>query len=200
MDEAPRAVRPGLAQAHQADLQRAVGLRPRLADGLTVWLTGLPSAGKTTIANGLSARLRAAGYPVEVLDGDAVRQALGPELGFSRLDRDRNVRRVGYVAELLSRHGVVVICALVSPYRATRDEVRAAHRGRFFEVLVAAPLSVCAERDVKGLYACQCAGKMHGLTGVDDPYEPPVTPDLVVPTHIQTVAESVQAVWDALPR
>ncbi len=135
-------------------------VRPRLGDGLTVWLTGLPSAGKTTIANGLAARLADEGYPVEILDGDAVRQVLGPELGFTREDRDRNVRRVGYVAELLSRHGVVVVCALVSPYRSTRDEVRAAHGGRFFEVLVAAPTSVCAERDVKGLYACQSAGDM----------------------------------------
>ena len=175
-------------------------VRPRLGDGLTVWLTGLPSAGKTTIANGLAARLAHDGYPLEVLDGDAVRQVLGPELGFTREDRDRNVRRVGYVAELLSRHGVVVVCALVSPYRSTRDEVRAAHGGRFFEVLVTAPVSVCAERDVKGLYACQSAGDMCGLTGVDDPYEPPDHPDLVVSTHIQTVAESVQAVWESLPR
>ncbi len=172
----------------------------RLGDGLTVWLTGLPSAGKTTIANGLAERLTQAGYPVEVLDGDCVRKVLGPELGYSREDRDRNVRRVGYVAELLSRHGVVVVCALVSPYRSTRDAVRAEHEGRFFEVLVATPPSVCAERDVKGLYASQSAGDMNGLTGVDDPYEPPLDPDVVVPTHTQTVAESVQTVWDALPR
>ncbi len=172
----------------------------RLSDGLTVWLTGLPSAGKTTIANGLAERLGDAGYPVEVLDGDCVRRILGPELGYDRKDRDRNVLRVGYVAELLSRHGVVVICALVSPYRSTRDEVRARHGDRFFEILVAAPSSVCAERDVKGLYACQSAGELKGLTGVDDPYEPPVRPDLMVPTHTQTVAESVQAVWDALPK
>lgn len=174
--------------------------RSRLADGLTVWLTGLPSAGKTTIANGLAVLLADAGYPVEVLDGDEVRRVLGPELGFSRQDRDRNVRRVGYVAQLLSRHGVVTICALVSPYRAARDEVRSNHEGRFFEVFVSAPASVCAERDVKGLYACHCAGDMIGLTGVDDPYESPIRPELVVHTHTQTPAESVQAVWEALPR
>ncbi len=174
--------------------------RYRVGDGLTVWLTGLPSSGKTTIADGLAVRLADGGYPVEVLDGDAVRRILGPELGFSREDRDRNVRRVGWVAELLSRHGVVAICALVSPYRSTRDEVRAAHGGRFFEVFVNAPVTVCAERDVKGLYACHCAGNMNGLTGVDDPYEPPTHPELVVHTHTQTAAESVQAVWDALPR
>lgn len=174
--------------------------RRRLGEGLTVWLTGLPCAGKTTIATGLAARLAGAGFPVEVLDGDEVRAALGPELGFSRADRDANVRRVGFVANLLSRHGVVVICALVSPYRATRDEVRAAHGGRFFEVLVSAPLVVCSRRDVKGLYARQCVGSLHGLTGVDAPYEPPLQPELVVPTHTQSVGESVDAVWQALPR
>jgi adenylylsulfate kinase len=197
MDEAPGAVRPGLAQAdpEPSDVPSA-----RLEDGLTVWLTGLPSAGKTTIANGLAARLTDAGLPVEILDGDDVRQVLGPELGFSREDRDRNVRRVGYVAELLSRHGVVVVCALVSPYRSTRDEVRAAHGGRFFEVFVSAPTAVCAQRDVKGLYVCQSAGEMKGLTGVDDPYEPPLRPELVVPSHTQTPEASIQAVWDALPR
>jgi len=172
----------------------------RLGDGLTVWLTGLPCAGKTTIADGLKERLGRDGYPVEVLDGDEVRGTLGPELGFSRADRDTNVRRVGFVAHLLARHGVVVICALVSPYRATRDEVRAAHLGRFFEVLVAAPLSVCTRRDVKGLYARQGAGAISGLTGVDDPYEPPLHPELVVTTHTQSVTESVEAVWQALPR
>lgn len=197
MDEAPGAARTGLAGAGP---EPSVGRAARLGQGLTVWLTGLPSAGKTTIATGLAARLTEAGHRVEVLDGDAVRKVLGPELGYSREDRDRNVRRVGWVAELLSRHGVVVVCALVSPYRATRDEVRALHGGRFFEVLVAAPASVCAERDVKGLYASQSAGAMNGLTGVDDPYEPPRRPELVVPTHTQTVAQSVQAVWDALHR
>jgi adenylylsulfate kinase len=197
MDEAPRAARPGLAEADPAP---SLGVPPRLETGLTVWLTGLPCAGKTTIANGLAARLAQAGYPVEVLDGDCVRKVLSQELGYSREDRDRNVRRVGWVAELLSRHGVVVICALVSPYRSTRDEVRASLGGRFFEVLVAAPASVCAARDVKGLYARQSAGKMHGLTGVDDPYEPPLHPELVVHSHVQTVEESVQTLWDALPR
>jgi adenylylsulfate kinase len=174
--------------------------RRRLGEGLTVWLTGLPCAGKTTIANGLTSRLLEAGFPVEVLDGDEVRTILGPELGFTRADRDTNVRRVGFVANLLSRHGVVVICALVSPYRSTRDEVRAAHGGRFFEVLVSAPLVVCSRRDVKGLYARQCSGSISGLSGVDDPYEPPLHPELVVSTHTQTVGESVEAVWQALPR
>lgn len=178
----------------------ALDTRARLSEGLTIWLTGLPSAGKTTVALGLAERLRLDGYPIEVLDGDQIRAVLAPELGYGRADRDLNVRRVGWVANLLSSHGVVVICALVSPYRTVRDEVRAAHGGRFFEVLIAAPLSVCSGRDVKGLYARQSAGGMSGLTGMDDPYEPPLRPDLVVPTHTQTVAESVQAVWAALPR
>jgi adenylylsulfate kinase len=165
-----------------------------------VWLTGLPSAGKTTIADALARRLLAEGYPVEVLDGDVLRELLGRDLGFCRADRDENVRRVGFVANLLSRHGVVAVCALVSPYRATRDEVRALHGPRFFEVHVAAPWEVCVHRDVKGLYVRQRAGEITALTGVDDPYEAPLHPELVVPTHQQTVEESVEAVWAALPR
>ena len=166
-----------------------------LADGLTVWFTGLPSAGKTTIAAGLAACLRAEGFAVEVLDGDAVRADLSRDLGFSRADRDENVRRVGYVAHLLSRNGVVALCALASPYRAARDAVRAGHGvGRFFEVHVATPLDVCRRRDVKGLYARQAGGVLAGLTGADDPYEPPLAPELVVPAHEQTPEESVELV------
>ncbi|HET7489635.1 MAG TPA: adenylyl-sulfate kinase [Acidimicrobiales bacterium] len=167
-------------------------------EGLTVWLTGLPSSGKTTLARRLGARLREAGHRVEVIDGDAVRTELGRGLGFSREDRAENVRRVGYVANLLCRNGVVVVCALVSPYRRERDEVRARHDGRFMEVHVSTPVATCAERDVKGLYARQRAGLVRGLTGVDDPYEPPERPEVVVPTHLQTVEESLQAVWTAV--
>ncbi len=169
-----------------------------MSDGLTVWLTGLPSSGKTTLAVGLAERLRQAGHRVEVLDGDVVRTHLTKDLGFSRRDRAENVRRVGFVAHLLSRNGVVAICALVSPYRQERDEVRALHAGRFCEVYVAAPLEVCAARDVKGLYARQRAGMLHGLTGVDDPYEPPLDPEVVVPTHLQSVDESLDTIWAAV--
>lgn len=166
-----------------------------LGDGLTVWFTGLPSAGKTTIAEALAARLRDEGRRVEVLDGDAVRTGLSRDLGFSRADRDENVRRVGYVAQLLSRNGVVALCALASPYRAARDAVRAAHGpGRFLEVHVATPLEVCRQRDVKGLYARQREGGLTGLTGADDPYEPPLAPELVVPAHEQTPEQSVELV------
>ncbi|MDP9387139.1 MAG: adenylyl-sulfate kinase [Actinomycetota bacterium] len=172
----------------------------RLDDGLTVWLTGLPSSGKTTLAHALAERLRADGRRVEILDGDAVRTNLTRDLGLSREDRAENVRRVGFVAHLLSRNGVVAVCALVSPYREDRDAVRELHAGRFFEVHVATPIDVCAERDVKGLYARQREGTLVGLTGVDDPYEPPVAADLVVHTHAQSVEESVEEMWAALVR
>jgi adenylylsulfate kinase len=164
----------------------------------TVWLTGLPSAGKTTIARALADRLRMSGRAVEVLDGDAARQVLTADLGFSRADRDENVRRIGFVAELLSRHGVEVICAVVSPFRSARDAVRTRHAGRFVEVWVATPVEVCAERDVKGLYARQARGELHGLTGVDDPYEPPLTPEVVLDAHTTTVDECVELVWRAV--
>jgi len=177
-----------------------VTARSTLSEGLTVWLTGLPSSGKTTIAHGLSARLRDDGYRVEVLDGDVVRTHLTRDLGYTAADRVENIRRIGFVASLLSRNGVVAVCSVISPYRAARDEVRAMHDGRFFEVHVATPVEVCAARDVKGLYARQRAGDIAGLTGIDDPYEPPLDPELVVPAHEQGVDESVEAVWRALPR
>ena len=169
-----------------------------LDQGLTVWLTGLPSAGKTTIAHALEKRLLAAGHRVEVLDGDVVRTHLTRGLGFSREDREENVRRIGFVAHLLSRNGVVVVASVISPYRAVRDELRELHAGRFFEVHVATPVEVCAERDVKGLYAKQRAGELTGLTGVDDPYEPPLHPEAVIHTEQQTLDESVEALWRAL--
>ncbi|MEA2828077.1 MAG: adenylylsulfate kinase [Actinomycetota bacterium] len=168
------------------------------ADGRTIWFTGLPCSGKTTLASGLAARLRRQGYRVEVLDGDVVRTHLTKDLGFSREDRRENVRRIGFVAHLLSRNGIVVICACVSPYRDDREEVRAMHGDRFCEIHVSAPVEVCAERDVKGLYARQRAGSLHGLTGVDDPYEAPINPELVVPTHRLTVEESIDQIWEVL--
>lgn len=167
--------------------------------GLTVWFTGLPSSGKTTLSLALAERLRAAGRAVEVLDGDEVRKHLSSRLGFSREDRVANILRVGFVANLLARNGVVVLCALVSPYREARDEVRRIHDGRFFEVHVAAPVGVCAERDVKGLYERQRSGSLVGLTGIDDPYEAPLAPEVAVPTHLQTVEESVEMVSRSLP-
>ena len=169
-----------------------------LSGGLTVWLTGLPSAGKTTIARALEKRLLVTGHRVEVLDGDVLRTHLTRGLGFSREDREENVRRIGFVAHLLSRNGVVAVVSVISPYRAVRDELRQLHDGRFFEVHVATPVEVCSQRDVKGLYAKQRAGELTGLTGVDDPYEAPLRPEAVIPTQDQTLEESVETLWQAL--
>ena len=166
---------------------------PGPAPGATVWLTGLPSAGKTTIATALAQRLD--GRPVELLDGDEVREFLSKGLGFSREDRDTNVLRIGWVAATLARHGVLVLASVISPYAGTRAAVRALHERKdagFLEVHVATPVEVCSERDVKGLYAKQRAGAMSGLTGVDAPYEPPTAADSVVRTHEQTLEESVE--------
>jgi adenylylsulfate kinase len=153
--------------------------------GTTVWLTGLSGAGKTTIAEALARQLRAAGREVEVLDGDELRRGLSAGLGFSRKDRDTHVRRVGFVAELLARHGVIALVPVIAPYAATRDEVRAqhdAHGTGYLEVHVATPLAECRQRDVKGLYARVASGELTGMTGVDDPYEEPDKPDLRVDT------------------
>lgn len=160
--------------------------------GTTVWFTGLPSAGKTTLARALAQRL---GGAHELLDGDEVREFLTQGLGFSREDRDTNVLRIGWVAATLAKHGVLVLASVISPYADTRAAVRALHDQRgagFLEVHVAAPVQVCSERDVKGLYARQREGGLVGLTGVDAPYEVPTAPDAVVPTHQQTLDESVE--------
>jgi adenylylsulfate kinase len=174
----------------------ADGLAVSAADrrpGCTVWLTGLPSAGKTTIAQVLAERLRSEGRVVELLDGDELRTHLTAGLGFSRADRDSNVDRVGYVARLLARNGVTVLVPVIAPYAEARAKVRAAHAAdgtAFVEVHVATPVEICAERDVKGLYAQQRAGQLTGLTGVDDPYEEPLQPELRLDTQGLTVEQS----------
>jgi len=168
--------------------------RPALA-GTTVWFTGLPSAGKTTLGAALAERLRGDGIErVELLDGDEVREFLSKGLGFSREDRDTNVLRIGWVAASLAKHGVLVLASVISPFAETRGAVRKLHEDKgagFLEIHVATPVDVCSERDVKGLYAKQKAGELSGLTGVDAPYEPPTAADAVVPTHEQTLDESV---------
>lgn len=176
---------------------------PTNVTGATVWLTGLPSAGKTTIAHAAAQVLRAAGHRVEVLDGDAVRETLSAGLGYSRADRETNIDRIGYVADLLARNGVLVLASVISPYAAAREQVRARHAASgtpFFEVHVATPVGECAARDVKGLYARQAAGELVGLTGVDDVYEPPPAPDLTVDTRGRTVPDTAAAVLDLLRR
>ena len=159
------------------------------SEGFVVWLTGLPCAGKSTIAKALAEELVARNRPVEILDGDALRQVLSQELGYSREHRDMNVRRVGFVADLLSRNGVAAIAAIVSPFRALREELRAMLGNRFVEVYVACPLQVCEQRDVKGMYAKARAGLLAKFTGVDDPYEPPEHPDVRVDTNVEDVRQ-----------
>lgn len=164
--------------------------------GATVWLTGLPSAGKTTIARELGERLRGEGHRVEVLDGDEIREFLSAGLGFSREDRHTNVQRIGFVAELLASQGVKALVPVIAPYADSREAVRKRHQAEgtgYLEVHVATPVEVCSVRDVKGLYAKQAAGEISGLTGVDDPYEEPAAPDLRIASHTQSVQESAAA-------
>jgi adenylyl-sulfate kinase len=165
--------------------------------GTVVWLTGLSSAGKTTLAAELFDRLRVMGLKVELLDGDLVRQRLSKGLGYSKEDRDENIRRIGFVAELLARNGVTAIVSAISPYRALRAEVRLSIPS-FVEVYVNAPLSVCESRDVKGLYRRARAGELHGFTGIDDPYEAPFQPEVECRTDLETVEESVEKILEYL--
>jgi adenylylsulfate kinase len=165
--------------------------------GVTIWLTGLSGAGKTTITNALEQRLIAEGYDFEVLDGDIVRTNLTKGLGFSKEDRDENIRRIGFVANLLTRHGVIVLVSAISPYRDIREEVRG-RIGSFVEVFVNAPLTVCEGRDVKGLYKKARAGEIKSFTGIDDPYEPPAAPEVECRTDLETLEESVSKIWNQL--
>ncbi|MGH3887311.1 MAG: adenylyl-sulfate kinase [Pseudonocardiaceae bacterium] len=172
-----------------------------MSRGATVWLTGLSGAGKTTIADAVAGQLRAAGREVEVLDGDELRRGLSAGLGFSREDRDTHVHRVGFVAELLARHGVVALVPVIAPYTGTRDEVRAQHDKHgtgYLEVHVATPLAECVRRDVKGLYARAAAGELTGMTGVDDPYEEPDKPDLRLDTTGLDVTAVARQLMDLL--
>ncbi len=167
--------------------------------GAVIWFTGLSGSGKTTIAHILQDRLVEAGAPVEILDGDVVRENLSKGLGFSKEDRDTNIRRIAFVAHLLQRNGVFVITAAISPYRAVREEARAMI-GDFVEVFADAPLDVCEQRDVKGLYAKARAGEIKAFTGIDDPYEPPSGPEVVCHTDRESPEESAQKVIEKLIR
>jgi adenylylsulfate kinase len=158
--------------------------------GLVLWLTGLSAAGKTTLSKGLERELKRRSCPVEVLDGDIVRTNLSKGLGYSREDRTTNMRRIGFVANLLSRNGVIAIVAAISPYRDAREEMRQSIED-FIEVYVNAPIGICESRDFKGLYAMARAGELLAFTGVDDPYEEPTNPDIICYTDRETPEESI---------
>ncbi len=166
--------------------------------GACVWFTGLSGSGKSTTAAALVPLIRARGREVTVLDGDVVRTHLSRGLGFSREDRDINVRRIGFVAAEVARHGGISVCSVVSPYRATRDEVRAMVGPGFIEVFVDTPIEVCEARDVKGLYAQARGGTLTGMTGIDDPYEPPIAPEMVLTTIDATPEENARRVLELL--
>jgi len=157
--------------------------------GFTLWFTGLSGSGKTTIAKIVAQQLRDRGLKVERLDGDIVRQSLTRDLGFTKEDRDKNIERVTFVAKLLTRNGVVVLCSFISPYRERRARSRQ-EIGEFLEVFVECPVAACAERDVKGLYAKAFAGEIENFTGVSDPYEDPEDPEIVCHTAVETPEES----------
>jgi len=168
-----------------------------MQQGVTVWFTGLSGAGKTTVCNEVEAQLRARDLKVEVLDGDIVRENLTKGLGFSKEDRDENIRRIGFVSNLLSRNDVIVLVAAISPYQEMRDEQRQ-RIGNFVEVYVNAPLAVCEERDVKGLYKKARSGEIKQFTGISDPYESPASPEVECHTDQETVFESAAKVISAL--
>ncbi len=165
--------------------------------GVTLWFTGLPCSGKSTVSKLVYEQVRSRGVKAELLDGDVVRQNLTKGLGFSREDRDENIRRIGFVCHLLTRNGVIAIGAAISPYRTTRDEVRRL-TGSFLEVYVNCPLEVCKQRDVKGMYKKALAGQLPQFTGVSDPYEEPLNPELVLFTHQETPEESARKVLERL--
>lgn len=166
--------------------------------GVTIWFTGLSGSGKTTLAQLMATALRERGQKVEVLDGDVIRQNLSNGLGFSKEDRDTNIRRIGFVCQLLSRNGVAVIAAAISPYRAVRDEVRQLVGGRMVEIHCDAPLKVLIERDVKGLYKKALAGEIKNFTGISYPYEPPENPEVQVDSSQEQPEESAAQIQTRL--
>jgi adenylyl-sulfate kinase len=168
-----------------------------LHKGFTLWFTGLSGAGKSTLSQLVGQRLCRHGARVELLDGDIVRTRLSKGLGFSKEDRDENIRRIGFVCELLTRHGVIAIAAAISPYRAIRDELRASIEN-FVEIHVTCPIEILIARDVKGLYKKALAGEIPQFTGITDPYEPPLRPELVVDSSRESPEESCRRVWQTL--
>src|SRR5712691_1575699 len=165
--------------------------------GFTIWFTGFSGSGKSTLSEIIEQRLKAQGRKVEVLDGDIVRTNLSKGLGFSREDRDTNIKRIAFVCSLLTRNGVICISAAISPYAEAREWARK-EIGNFVEVYVKCPIEVCRQRDVKGLYKLADEGKITGFTGVDDPYEEPEHPELVIETDKETIEESVDRIFSKL--
>lgn len=186
---------------HDSDLPRRDRWDALGVTGVTVWLTGLSGSGKSTVAAAVERRLLEAGVPAYLLDGDNLRHGLNGDLGFGAAERSENVRRVGEVARLFADAGVVTLVPLISPYRADRERARAAHDAaglRFVEVFVNTPIDECERRDPKGLYAKARAGEIIGFTGVDDPYEPPTSPDLELTPALATVEDCAGAVLDLI--
>ena len=165
--------------------------------GFTIWFTGLSGSGKSTLSEILEQRLQAHGHKVEIMDGDIVRTHLSKGLGFSREDRDTNIKRIAFVCNLLSRNGVICISAAIAPYREAREWARE-HIGNFVEIYVKCPLDVCRARDVKGLYKLVDEGKIKNFTGVDDPYEEPEHPELIIETDKETIEESINRIFAKL--
>lgn len=167
--------------------------------GTAIWLTGLPSSGKTTTASALAAAFRQSGVKVECFDGDELRRQIGRELGFSREDRLENIRRAVYISKLLNRHGVTTVISMIAPYLEMRDLARAELQS-YIEVYVHCPLEQCIRRDVKGLYAKAMKGEITAFTGISDVYEPPVNPEITIHTHLNSVEENVNQILDYLTK
>lgn len=165
--------------------------------GFTIWLTGLPGAGKTTLAKLLEEKLKSMGYRVENLDGDEIRRGISSDLGFSKEDREKHIKRVTYVAKVLTRNGVIVIVSLISPYRKIREYARK-EIGNFVEVFVNCPVEICEKRDPKGLYKKARAGEIKDFTGISAPYEEPLNPEVVVNTHLETPEESCEKIIEKI--
>ena len=183
------------------DIDKNARAKQKLQQPVCIWFTGLPAAGKSTIANVLEKHLFAAGHHTYLLDGDDIRLGLSRDLGFSEADRIENIRRVSEVARLLVDAGLIVIVSFISPYRAQRDRARALfERGEFLEIFVDTPLRECERRDPKGLYAKARRGELKEFTGIDSPYEPPVSPEVHIRTTVQTPDECVEAIQQVLIR
>ena len=186
---------------HSSHVERSVREKLLKQKGCTIWLTGLPSSGKSTTAFTLEHRLIKAGYLAYVLDGDNVRHGLNANLGFSAEDREENIRRIGEVARLFADAGIITITSFISPYRSDRERVRTIHQGSglvFIEVFIDTPVEVCEKRDPKGLYQKARRGELKGFTGVDDPYEPPQNADLILRTGKKEPDRIVEELWSYL--